>query len=258
MILKRIRRTSMEFRINQAKDNYDRTTEEYIVAYIDILGTTNLIRSDDQNEALNLMHNLYSFFTSTTSEIAIPENKDLKFKIFSDNIIIANKLSSNTKQREKDIRCLLMAASHFQIDSVGDGVGYLVRGGITIGDLFIDDTIVFGKALVDSYILEDKTALYPRIIFDTKTINEIKKYKDLNSFILQDFDDLFFLNYLSIWHFCGEMLYQGFEKIKSRAKNKVDERLLQKLNWHKNFVNRQLANKGENVRLDIDNLINNK
>lgn len=67
----------MDFKINQAKDNYDRTTEEYIVAYIDILGTTNLINSDDQNDALNLMHNLYSFFTSTTFETAIPENKDL-------------------------------------------------------------------------------------------------------------------------------------------------------------------------------------
>ena len=148
-----------------------------------------------------------------------------------------------------------MAASHFQIYSVGEGVGYLVRGGITIGNLFIDDTIVFGKALVDSYRLEDKTAYYPRIIFDTKTINEIKKYDDLCSFILQDFDDIFFLNYLSIWHFCGEALYHGFEKIKIRAKPKLDERMLQKLNWHKNFINKQLAFKGEKSRLDTDELI---
>lgn len=241
-------------RINQANDNYDRTTEEYIIAFIDVLGTTNMICSDNQNDALNLMHNLYSFFTRTMLEIAIPENKDLQFKIFSDNIIIAKKLSLDEKQRRKDIKCLLMATSHFQCDSVGGGVGYLVRGGITIGKLYIDDTMVFGKALVDAYNMECKIAIYPRIVIDSKTMIEIKKYNELEEFIQQDFDDMHFLNYLSIWQYCGESLSEGFEKIKRRSLHKLNERVIQNLNWHKNFINKQLEDKGEKNRLDINDL----
>lgn len=33
--------------VNQNKDTYDRKTDEYIVAYIDLLGVTNQIKSKD-------------------------------------------------------------------------------------------------------------------------------------------------------------------------------------------------------------------
>lgn len=36
--------------INQNADSYDRETEQYIVAYIDILGVTNRIKDKDKNE----------------------------------------------------------------------------------------------------------------------------------------------------------------------------------------------------------------
>lgn len=242
----------MNLRINQANDNYDRKTEQYIVAFIDVLGVTKRILSSDQNDSLNLMHNLYTFFTETTKQIAFHENKELQFKIFSDNIIIAKKLSDNTLQRIKDIKCLLNAASHFQIDAVGESVGYLVRGGITIGDLFIDNTMVYGKALVDAYGLESKVAVFPRIAIDKKTALEISGYCELRDYVMKDFDDVYFLNYLSIWQYCGDILQRGFQKIKKEASNKIDERILQKLNWHKNYVNTQLKNKGEDYYLVTD------
>ena len=38
--------------INQNKDTYDRKTDEYIVAYIDLLGVTNKIKSKDSQLAI--------------------------------------------------------------------------------------------------------------------------------------------------------------------------------------------------------------
>ena len=72
----------------------------------------------------------------------IQENKDIQFKIFSDNIIIAKRVSEDKEQRMKDIRSLLMCAGHLQELAASDSVGWMLRGGITIGQLFIDDVMV--------------------------------------------------------------------------------------------------------------------
>ena len=45
-------------------------------------------------------------------------------------------------------------------------MGWLLRGGISIGQLLIDDVMVWGETLLKSYYLEDKIANYPRIISD--------------------------------------------------------------------------------------------
>ena len=139
--------------INQNADAYSRKTDTYIVAYIDLLGITNKIKSTDQQLAMNILHNLYTFSINVTKEVQIEENKDIRFKIFSDNIIIAKKISSKTKQRKRDIRSLLMCAGHFQELAASDCVGWLMRGGISIGQLFIDDVMVWGEALLKAYYL---------------------------------------------------------------------------------------------------------
>lgn len=245
----------MSFRINQANDAYDRKTEEYIIAFIDFLGTTNLICSDSQNDSLNYMHNLYQFSIDISKKLDKPESDDLVIKVFSDNIVLAKKLSTDKEQRYKDIACLIKAAARFQITSVSEGVGYLVRGGITIGDLFVDEMMVYGKALVKAYGLESKTAIYPRIVFDKKTAYEIKKYENLLSFINEDFDGVDFLNYLNNCYFMGEYLQNAFQKMKFEASKKTNERILQNLNWHKNYVNKYLIQNNEKRLLDMEDLI---
>ena len=206
--------------VNQNKDTYDRKTHEYIVAYIDLLGVTNKIQSKDSQLAMNKLHNLYTFSVKLTRDVQIEENQDIQFKIFSDNIIIAKKLSNQIPQRTQEIRSLLMCAGHFQELSASDSVGWLLRGGISIGQLFIDDVMVWGEALLKSYYLEDKIANYPRIIIDSevvsihkeflnkvynqehRTIGKIIKASSVDvaidpNNVKKDFDGIFFINYLS-------------------------------------------------------------
>lgn len=44
--------------------------------------------------------------------------------------------------------------------------GHFIRGGMTIGDIFIDDSMVFGPAIVQAHTLETEFAIYPRIVID--------------------------------------------------------------------------------------------
>ena len=232
--------------INQNADSYDRETEQYIVAYIDILGVTNRIKDKDKNELqMNILHNLYEFSIKVTKETAIEENRDIKFKIFSDNIIIAKKVSEDKEQRVKDIRSLLLCAGHFQDRAASSSVGWMLRGGITIGQFFIDDVMVWGSALVKAYYLEDKVAVYPRIVIDNSIVQEIEREEALKEFLRKDFDNLYFLNFLNYSHFRGRYLKEGFEMMKKEVNYCYNEKIYQKFCWHMNFVNAELDRKNE-------------
>lgn len=239
--------------IKQNADKYDMTTSQYIVAYLDLLGVTDRIKSDDgyQIIAMNKLHNLYTFTIDLASKIAIEGYQDIQFKIFSDNIIIAKKLSEQPDRRLLDIKCLLNCVSHFQCLSVEDGVGWLVRGGITVGELFLDETMVWGKALLKAYNLECRIAIYPRIIIDCEMLSEIVTNKELSEYVLQDFDNMYFLNYLCIQHFGGRLLMNGFAIMQDELESKISETIYQKLCWHMNYVNKELDKKNEKGEKNI-------
>ena len=231
--------------VNQNADAYDRKTHTYIVAYIYLLGMTNRIKRTDRQLVMNKLYNLYTFPMKLTKDIQIAENQDIRFKIFSDNIIIAKSLSTETEQRKRDIRSLLMCAGHFQELTVSGSVGWLLRGGISIGQLFIDDVTVWGDALLKAYYLEDKIANYPRIIIDKNVVDEIINDMQLNEYLRQDFDNIYFLNFLNDCHFCGEMLMNGFHIMQGEVGNSIDEKTYQKFSWHMKFVNSELDRKNE-------------
>lgn len=232
--------------VNQNADNYDRETELYIVAYIDILGVTNRIKDKNKNKLqMNILHNLYKFSIESTKAVHIEENRDIQFKIFSDNVIIAKKVSGEKEQSVKDIRSLLMCAGHFQELAASSSVDWMLRGGITIGQFFIDDVMVWGDALIKAYYLENKVAIYPRIVIDNSIVQEIEREEALLEFLRKDFDNLYFLNFLNYCHFCGKFLKEGFEMMKKEVDYKSDEKMYQKFCWHMNFVNAELDRKNE-------------
>ncbi len=236
--------------INQSVDKYDRETSQYIVAYLDILGIAARMKEgkDRQKLAMNKLHNLYTFSMDISKRIAMEGYNDIQFKIFSDNVIIVKRLSEQSDKRLLDIRALLYCVSHFQCLAVRDSVGWLIRGGITIGELFIDETMVWGEALLKAYDLESNSAIYPRILLDASLLSQIGSDEELNEFVRQDFDNLCFLNYLYIQHFGGEGLKNGFQMMLDELNGRYSERIYQKLCWHMNYVNRELDGKNEKKR----------
>lgn len=236
-------------KIRCAVDSYDREQKTYAVAYLDILGISNRIKSNKtaQLESLNVLHNLYTHIIGlSSSENGIKKYEGIKFKIFSDNIIIAKELSGQAQA--DDVTILLNCVSNFLCAAVGDTVGWLVRGGVTIGDFYIDDTIVWGPALLRAYELEDKIANYPRVILDDSITYLLKSNSMGLDFILQDEDGMNYLNYMSIWHFSGEIVKNAFEQMKSEARRPdgtYPDKVFQKLCWHMKYINQELDRKNE-------------
>ncbi|MDY8026143.1 hypothetical protein [Paenibacillus polymyxa] len=241
-------------------DNYDRETSQHIVAYLDILGIAARMKRgyERQKLAMNKLHNLYDFSMNISKEIDMEGYSDIQFKIFSDNIIIVKKLSEQPEKRLLDIKALLFCVSNFQCLEVKDSVGWLVRGGISIGELFIDETMVWGEALLKAYDLESNSAIYPRILLDSNLLPQIGPDEELTEFVRKDFDNLCFLNYLYIQHFGGQFLKNGFQMMLDELNGRYSERVYQKLCWHMNYVNRELDRKDEKkdrkYRLCIESL----
>jgi len=231
-------------------------TSEYIVAYIDMLGTKSRMKNSEKNQLF--LNTLYKRFNNIKKQVKDPSSKiDLKF--FSDNLVIAKKLVSSQKPQERvsNIRNVLSLASYFQYDSAVCDNGFLVRGAVTIGDFFVEKgSIVYGHALDRVYKLERDIAIYPRIIIDPKELPEFKNNETIRSYISNDFDGIYFLNYLKNMKNQKTPSDNEFEKIKKMGyydkKDLHDEtgvyadKVYQKCSWHTNYVNREQGNSNTN------------
>ncbi len=96
--------------------------------------------------------------------------------------------------------------------------------------------------------MENSIAIYPRVVVDPDIILKIKGNNELKNYLVPDFDNTYFLNYLNVQHFGGRFLKGGFELMKEEAmksNGEYSERVYQKLCWHMNYVNNELDKKKE-------------
>lgn len=77
--------------------------------------------------------------------------------------------------------------------------GVFLRGAITKGNLFSDNSKVFGPALNQAYILESQSAVYPRIIFTTKLLNEYKEHFLNQALILSRQQPTLMMTFIKLW-----------------------------------------------------------
>lgn len=164
--------------------------EEYYVAFLDLLGCRSIIEKDTQDENLNNIYKIYKSWLGILGNHG--SFKSIQVKIFSDNIVLAIKCK-NSNAIELLLEAVSCLVQHFL------ECGYKVRGGITKGKLYIDDILVWGKALVDAYELENDCAKTPRIVIDKNLLVDIsertkslmipqnKNYKDHKDYYVLDY-----------------------------------------------------------------------
>lgn len=138
-----------------------------IVAFIDILGFSQLVKqSSRDNSLLQKIYKVLAHFVeerNKNNEIDKRyENNMWQYSTQSDCIVISYSFYQNSGSFFNivtDIYYLIYELSF---------LGFILRGGITIGDLVHEKDVVFGPALVDAVCLEEKIAHYPRIIISEK------------------------------------------------------------------------------------------
>ena len=229
--------------------------DDSIVVFIDVLGSSEQIKKYPE-EALNAIHDAYDdaleAFRIILKNVEVPP----KIRIFSDNIVISCACTDGTFNLYLYIIVVLCAV--FQENLLKYNI--LVRGGITRGDFFSDDIMIWGKALVDAYELERAIAIYPRIVIHPQVILESGVFanrgeavdKDILPWIHQDQDGLYYVDYLNtnLLKKPSSLLdaYLRDNEVRLRI-YKDNLRIIQKIEWHANYLNRKL--------FEIESLSNN-
>ena len=202
-----------------------------IVAFIDLLGVSHKIEVGSQ-WALDWV---WLFYKSITEEIKQHEN--VKFKIFSDNILICKEIDEdNPKQCVLEIIEVLDKIEELMFTAKA----LFIRGAVVVDDLHFSDNFVYGKALVRAYELENKYAVYPRVVIDNSALELVN---DEKLPIVQDKDGLYFYDYIQ---FCIiENKEEWLKKIRTFKFNVLlnirgnltNASVLNKMEWAVNYYN---------------------
>lgn len=173
-----------------------------LIAFVDILGftaETNKSTKSQEDEgrihdALKLIHSLKE--KNYGSAFMNMQDEGVEVITFSDSAVI-----SCPADRD-DLFFLLLKLIHLQMELIPFGI--LLRGAITNGELYHERDIVFGPAMNEAYEMEDKVAVYPRIIINEKAITQYVEYVSgdegrlqyLKDLIKKDKDGIWFLDIL--------------------------------------------------------------
>lgn len=202
---------------------------EYYILYFDVLGYCNKIKENEEN-FLDDIKNLVDRSTEKKWNVTI--------RIFSDNVLVCKKSSEKNA-----LKFLCHYAARIQ-ELMLRNKALLLRGAITKGDLYIDDKFVYGTGLVDAAELEEKQALYSRIIISEKLDKE-EYIKQSEHTILVDDDKHNYINFLNYYHRGINSNGERDENWKTLnqsiyrcLKELNDNKLTEKKKWLENYVNK--------------------
>lgn len=173
-------------------------------AYIDVLGFSEKIISNDLvffNTYLNALHKELKHVENMHHLSGKEGFKSFELKIFTDNFVFGHPWDDEFG--ESELGKIFDVLSHIQLTFAKSNI--FVRGAISVSDLYMDENIVLGPAIIESYKLESEKAIYPRIILSNEVVEIVKKHIDYyaehdyspqSKEYLVDIDGFYFINYL--------------------------------------------------------------
>lgn len=230
----------------------NRKYHKSIFAFLDLLGVKESIKTDD-GEFLNKLGTIYDSALRIYKSVCERQFRDnIRAKIFSDNIVFECEIVDGDGFDE--FKQIAFISAIFQEELLRNNL--LLRGAITIGDAFLDDVLVFGKALSEAYILESKYALYPRVIISKELIEivspKILPTSPISYMCVLDRDGVHYIDYLNS---AGRSNANRIDQIRSAItynaieleKVEYSPSIKQKLIWHKDYLDKTLLKFEENL-----------
>jgi hypothetical protein len=142
--------------------------ERRVVIFYDVLGwRSHIARAGSDRERIGDLRRLILQHVRT---MRLRSNLNISVSTFSDNVVISQPVCPET----------VTLIAHLAINQIASALrGFLLRGGITIGDIVHDDETVFGPGLNRAYELESKIARFPRFVLDPTALAELGNLGEL-------------------------------------------------------------------------------
>lgn len=171
-------------------------------AFLDVLGFSARTSASYTNGTEDIL--LAEFHQILTESLSLleedTEESMLYFKSFTDNVVLAHPDFSS--EMESEFGLILYPIREYQFKMALKG--FFIRGGLAVGQLFMDKNSVYGAALLESYRLESNVAVNPIVVLcdnTMKMVDEHLKYYAKGAApqlrdVLKGPDGRYFINYL--------------------------------------------------------------
>lgn len=163
----------------------------YYVGFLDILGFKKIVCEKEQQDILDIFEQIQHIINNLKRKFDIIP---IFYRIMSDSIVVACDDSIPPA-----LAVVLYCCARIQELLLTKGI--LLRGGVSHGEFYYNETIMFGKGLVSAYELENNLSKYPRIVVDTGSIIEYKKkmkdtevYFELFKLLEKDTQDIYYID----------------------------------------------------------------
>lgn len=251
----------------------DVTYERRLIAFIDILGFKDIVKqSETDSSKIELIYSVLEYLKDWEKTekwdlkfVKIEEsaqykglsNFDLSGKTnttaFSDSIVISVKVDDNVNEMASTLIVNLAYIGTVLLEK-----GILIRGGLTIGNIIhIDNGAVFGQGLIDAFMLETRSAKFPRIVLSDKLLNELNypletkrnrypyhQYLDRFEDGCVAFHQLIYYQVIESWtEMTPELLTESLNKVRKVIVNGLDSsfekpEVFEKYKWLKEQYNK--------------------
>lgn len=175
--------------------------QNYYLAYFDVLGYKaffNEEESDHQKFLKDILGTL-DYVKSQVNEF-LSFSSRIGLRVYSDNFLLYIKEEGQQDKLYEDMNALAALTNVIALIQVKILEKYqiLFRGGITKGEFYVDDNIIFGKGLIQAVEIESKQAIYPRMVIDVDNFS-LMNYDSLWKYLIKKDDDgIYFVDYFNI------------------------------------------------------------
>ena len=217
--------------------------KECYIAVLDLLGFKDALNNTTCETITSIFDEINEDYNTTYdgTDIPIIEPGAIKKKVMSDTVCFYVETTVSNA-----LPALIATCDYFQIRMLRLDKPMLSRGAIVKGELYHDKDVLFGNGFVHAYNMQEKAAIYPRVIIDCTIIKDYQaedsrdqKYLDL--FLTVDFDGYFFSDYLAEFYILNHD-YPAWKRfmlhLNYMVENEKDERIRAKYSYLKSSIPR--------------------
>jgi hypothetical protein len=169
--------------------------EQRAVGFLDILGFKPLIEEAEASEpgflrlyGLRAVLNNFVQYDNDGAARTVPDALKPKYIFVSDSVILSSPLRHGRADLADGLGIVVLKT--IQIAERIIELGHLVRGGISVGNVWHDDRNIFGTGYVNAYQTEQR-AIHPRVLLDRAAADVWRAPGRFESnFCIPDGDDL--------------------------------------------------------------------
>lgn len=196
------------------------------VAFVDVLGFKSVV--EDANDSnIQFLEDLVGILGTAVPTLDEAINSSVHRELIpkhisiSDNIILSAPLTSDKMSSYCGLSSLVMRV--IQLTHIFLAKGYLIRGGVSIGNVWHTPTNIIGPAFQDAYLIETKTGV-PRVELSKKAKEYWLQRNDSSNSMCLEYRESFMVNGLHE-HNIQDGTHGSAEKAFTAYKQTVEQRI---------------------------------